>query len=251
MKEKFENLIDKIKEKKMLIVLGVVSVLVAISIAFGVNIMLQKPEDVVVDEVSSSSSEVELHLHDIVPDAPKPASSSSEEPTIKIELDKNLKDDASSQKTNVVPNPPKPTPPVPKNEKPVPIKNDNVNNNKPTPPPVTPQPSTYSCGVPGHVCTCEYDHNNVLNWEKDGCEFCGRKDCPSFYSLNKYNGPGNLSLCPGYNEHKNPSLYCQTCGMPKGGGIDHCVKFLHDMVCDDCGVFVKANTCHHCPNYKY
>lgn len=249
MKEKFENLIDKIKEKKMLIVLGVVSVLVAISIAFGVNIMLQKPEDVVVDEAPSSSSEVELHLHDIVPDAPKPASSSSSEPTIKIELDKNLKDDASSQKTNVVPNPPKPTAPVSKNEKPVPIKNDNVNNNKPTPPPVTPQPSTYSCGVPGHVCRNERHHSDVLDLEKNGCPFCGKKDCPSFYSLSKNNRLYNLSLCPGYNEHKDPSLYCQTCGKPCGYGLDHCTQFIHDITCRDCGVFVKANTCHSCKGH--
>ena len=56
--------------------------------------------------------------------------------------------------------------------------------------------------------------------------------------------------CKYYDEHKNPVLYCQQCGLPKGNGVGYCPgPPVNDYICPNCGELVKKGTCHHnCKN---
>lgn len=98
---------------------------------------------------------------------------------------------------------------------------------------------TYSCGYPNHNCKNEGEHIAMLNAEARGCPFCGAHNCPSLYSMDD-------TVCPMYDITKDSTKYCQICGLPKGVGLDHCLRMIHDGVCPICNQSVTSG-CHHCP----
>ncbi len=106
----------------------------------------------------------------------------------------------------------------------------------------------YDCGTPGHHCAGPETHAYLLNLELEGCPYCGKHDCPSFYAVDEW---GNTcytpSKCPEYSAHKDPVYYCQTCGRKCGDGSgETCVQFIHACNCPNCGEWVEARTCHNC-----
>ena len=107
--------------------------------------------------------------------------------------------------------------------------------------------SSYSCGSPNHVCKSESEHLMVCDMEKYGCPYCGSHSCPSFYATDRYGSAAiDFSLCPKYDERTDPAKFCQTCGMPRGLGLDHCTHLTKSMNCPLCGEWVEAGACHHC-----
>ena len=106
----------------------------------------------------------------------------------------------------------------------------------------------YDCGTPGHHCAGPETHAYLLNLELEGCPYCGKHDCPSFYAVDEW---GNTcytpSKCPEYDAHKDPVYYCQTCGRKCGDGSgETCVQFVNACNCPNCGKRVEARTCHNC-----
>ena len=86
----------------------------------------------------------------------------------------------------------------------------------------------------------------ILNLELEGCPYCHKSNCPSFYAVDQW---GNTcytpSKCPQYDVHKDPVYYCQTCGKPTGDGSHGtCVQFVTACNCPNCGKWVEAWTCH-------
>lgn len=109
----------------------------------------------------------------------------------------------------------------------------------------------YDCGFEGHACKGEASHNALMERIAEGCRYCGKNDCPSFFALNstlftEY----DPYACPEYDEHKDPTEYCQECGLPKSSAAESgekcCFSFNVDGNCDRCGKPVKANECHEC-----
>jgi hypothetical protein len=88
----------------------------------------------------------------------------------------------------------------------------------------------------------------IKNLELDGCPYCGRHDCPSFYALDEWGNPCYTPIkCPSYDIHKDPVHYCQECGKPTGDGANGtCVQFVESCSCPLCGEWVTAWTCHSC-----
>ena len=112
------------------------------------------------------------------------------------------------------------------------------------------QPEAYNCGTAGHHCDGPETHAFILNLELEGCPYCGKNDCHSFYATDEW---GNTcytpSKCPQYDIHKDPVCYCQTCGRKCGDGCnDTCVQFVTACNCPNCGKYVEARTCHSCGN---
>ena len=112
------------------------------------------------------------------------------------------------------------------------------------------QEEPYNCGTPGHHCDGPETHAYILNLEHEGCPYCHKSDCPSFYATDEW---GNTcytpSKCPNYDVHKDPVYYCQTCGKKCGdGGHGTCVQFVTACSCPNCGKWVDAWTCHTCEN---
>ena len=108
------------------------------------------------------------------------------------------------------------------------------------------QTEKYDCGTPGHHCDGPETHAYILNLELEGCPYCHKSNCPSFYAVDQW---GNTcytpSKCPQYDVHKDPVYYCQTCGKPTGDGSHGtCVQFVTACNCPDCGKWVEAWTCH-------
>lgn len=88
----------------------------------------------------------------------------------------------------------------------------------------------------------------LRNLELEGCQYCGSHSCPSFYAKDEWGNPSlDVTLCPKYDERKDPIKYCQYSGKRTGDGTNGtCVRFVNDTHCPNCGKFVKANTCHTC-----
>ena len=112
------------------------------------------------------------------------------------------------------------------------------------------QPEPYNCGTPGHHCDGPETHAYILNLEKEGCPYCGKHNCPSFYATDEW---GNTCYtpdrCPSYYVHKDPVYYCQTCGKKCGDGSNGtCVQFVNACNCPNCGEHVDSWTCHTCKN---
>ncbi len=110
------------------------------------------------------------------------------------------------------------------------------------------QPEPYNCGTPGHHCDGPETHAYILNLECEGCPYCHKSDCPSFYATDEW---GNTcytpSKCPKYDVHLDPVYYCQTCGKKCGDGSHGtCVQFVTACNCPNCGKHVEAWTCHTC-----
>ncbi|OJU18288.1 MAG: hypothetical protein BGN88_00910 [Clostridiales bacterium 43-6] len=108
--------------------------------------------------------------------------------------------------------------------------------------------SKYKCGCANHHCDSPETHAFVLNLELEGCPYCGSHSCPSFYGVDEWGNAGYFpKLCPKYDIKKDPVYYCQECGKKTGDGSKGtCVRFVKDCNCPNCGVFVKAGTCHTC-----
>lgn len=109
-------------------------------------------------------------------------------------------------------------------------------------------PAAYNCGVAGHHCDGPETHAYVTNLELQGCPYCGKHDCPSFYATDKW---GNTcytpSKCPNYEAKKDPAQYCQDCGKKLGDGRNGtCVQFVMADDCPNCKEHVDAWTCHSC-----
>lgn len=106
----------------------------------------------------------------------------------------------------------------------------------------------YNCGTKGHHCDSPEVHAFVLNLELEGCPYCGKHDCPSFYAVDQWGGARYTpSECPEYDIHKDPVYYCQDCGKPVGSGSkDKCVQYVTACYCPTCGEWVEAWTCHSC-----
>lgn len=112
------------------------------------------------------------------------------------------------------------------------------------------QGEAYNCGTPGHHCDGPETHAYILNLELEGCPYCHKNNCPSFYATDQW---GNTcytpSKCPQYDIHKDPVYYCQTCGKKCGDGSHGtCVQFVTACDCPNCGKHVDAWTCHSCGN---
>ena len=110
------------------------------------------------------------------------------------------------------------------------------------------QTETYDCGVAGHHCDGPETHAYVTNLELEGCPYCGKHDCASFYATDEW---GNTcytpNKCPKYDIHSDPVYYCQDCGKPTGDGShDTCVQFVVADNCPNCGAWVEAWKCHTC-----
>ena len=88
----------------------------------------------------------------------------------------------------------------------------------------------------------------IKNLELDGCPYCGRHDCPSFYAVDEWgNSCYTPSKCSSYDIHQDPVHYCQDCGKPVGDGTNGmCVLFVESCTCPICGEWVTAWTCHSC-----
>lgn len=110
------------------------------------------------------------------------------------------------------------------------------------------QAEKYDCGVAGHHCDGPETHAYVTNLELQGCPYCGKHDCPSFYATDEW---GNTcytpSKCPKYDIKKDPAEYCQDCGKKLGDGRNGtCVQFVVADNCPNCGAWVEAWKCHTC-----
>ncbi len=106
----------------------------------------------------------------------------------------------------------------------------------------------FSCGFPHHRCATLAAHRALVEREEEGCPYCGAHDCPSFYALDEWGwAVGDKTLCPKYDEHKDPGVYCEYCGKKIGTGQNGtCERFFVDQECEYCGEWVKAFTCHTC-----
>lgn len=111
----------------------------------------------------------------------------------------------------------------------------------------------YTCGWENHYCSCERDHQDMLEKMEQGCRYCEKTECLSFYARDESSGftRTNSYICPEYDVRKDPSEYCQDCGLPERSkyvesGEVYCNKYLRDLDCYDCGEPVKAEKCHHC-----
>lgn len=109
--------------------------------------------------------------------------------------------------------------------------------------------NSYSCGWANHVCCDEASHNWLLAHE---CGTCGKTDCPANFVLDPvtlYTQP-DYTKCPEYEDRKDPSKYCQECGLKEAGfaepGEECCRRATKDKACSWCGEMRKANECHKC-----
>lgn len=110
------------------------------------------------------------------------------------------------------------------------------------------QAEKYDCGVSGHHCDGPETHAYVTNLELQGCPYCGKSNCQSFYATDEWGNtcytPGK---CPEYDIKKDPAEYCQDCGKKLGDGRNGtCVQFVTAYNCPNCKEYVDAWTCHSC-----
>ncbi len=110
------------------------------------------------------------------------------------------------------------------------------------------QTAPYSCGTPGHHCDSAETHAYILNLELDGCPYCHRHDCPSFYATDEWgNAVYDPAKCPSYDVRSDPVYYCQDCGRKCGDGQHGTgVQFVKACDCPNCGKHVESWTCHTC-----
>lgn len=111
----------------------------------------------------------------------------------------------------------------------------------------------YECGFEGHICRDQGEHEARLKAMAEGCPYCGKNDCVSFFVLNTADLYHDIDhdYCPEYDPHKDPTAYCQDCGLPKWNygksGEMCCSKSLSGAYpCSHCGADMGAMKCHHC-----
>ena len=108
----------------------------------------------------------------------------------------------------------------------------------------------YSCGYERHTCGSESTHNTFMEVLADGCEYCGKSDCDSFFVVDPKTlfTKIDVTKCPEYDAHKDPGEYCQTCGLPHHGepGDTICLTCIAPTHCPYCGASMEVGECHHC-----
>ena len=110
----------------------------------------------------------------------------------------------------------------------------------------------YDCGFEGHHCAAQDHHDQIMTEMAAGCPHCGSNDCAAFYVRNMMGFTQiDFSACPQYNATKDPTEYCQTCGLPRASkaqsGEMVCSKSLTgEHPCPYCGAEREANECHNC-----
>lgn len=107
----------------------------------------------------------------------------------------------------------------------------------------------YNCHFEGHACKDAVSHNRLLAEMEAGCLYCKKNDCPSFSALDENLFTKiDVTKCPEYGVEKDPSEYCQTCGLPISGksGDVVCHKSMSGLPCDFCGAERGAKECHKC-----
>ncbi|OGO91729.1 MAG: hypothetical protein A2Y17_13280 [Clostridiales bacterium GWF2_38_85] len=90
-----------------------------------------------------------------------------------------------------------------------------------------PKPTTSSNGgginIGGEAPATDNSETNafIASLEAQGCPYCGKHDCVSFYTKDEWNNPCyNPKKCPQYDKHEDPLYYCQDCGKPIGDGTN-------------------------------
>lgn len=109
----------------------------------------------------------------------------------------------------------------------------------------------YTCGFENHYCSSQAGHDRLMREIADGCYFCGRSECVSFYARNEQGlTQQDKYLCPEYDVYRDPWFYCQECGKPGWQTIQDttkcCFGYIRDTNCQFCGIWVKAGACHTC-----
>jgi len=109
----------------------------------------------------------------------------------------------------------------------------------------------YTCGFENHYCASQGGHDRLMREIADGCYFCGRSDCVSFYARNEQGlTQQDKYLCAEYDVYRDPWFYCQICNMPTWQTIQDvtkcCFGYVHDTNCHYCGLWVGAEDCHTC-----
>ena len=110
----------------------------------------------------------------------------------------------------------------------------------------------YDCGFEGHHCAAQEHHDQVMAEMAAGCPHCGGNDCAAFYARNMMGFTQiDFSECPQYDITKDPTEYCQTCGLPRASkaasGELCCSKSLSGTTpCSYCGAEREAGECHNC-----
>jgi len=106
----------------------------------------------------------------------------------------------------------------------------------------------YNCGVENHHCDGPETHAYILNLEIEGCPYCTKHDCVSFYATDEWGySCYTPSKCPNYDILKDPVYYCQDCNRPTGNGTNGtCVQFVNGCECEYCCEWVDSRMCHTC-----
>lgn len=111
--------------------------------------------------------------------------------------------------------------------------------------------NNYTCGYENHYCKQETNHLYLMRWMAEGCKYCGKTDCVSFFARSSigFTSPDG-TLCPEYDIYRDPDFYCQDCGRPtykiNPDRTQHCFSYIHSTNCHYCGVWVEARACHTC-----
>ncbi len=104
--------------------------------------------------------------------------------------------------------------------------------------------------IAGEVTTTIIEDSEWLNdiRETSPCSYCGSSECESFFGVDEWGQQDlDVTLCPQYDELKDPTIYCQTCGKKTGTGEnDTCVQYVEDMQCFICDEEVESFQCHTC-----
>lgn len=109
----------------------------------------------------------------------------------------------------------------------------------------------YTCGFENHYCSSQGSHQRLMREIANGCYFCGKSECVSFYARNERGlTEQDKYLCPEYDVYRDPWFYCQKCNMPTWQTIQDVTKCCHSYIrsvnCYECGVWVEAFACHTC-----
>ncbi len=109
----------------------------------------------------------------------------------------------------------------------------------------------YTCGFENHYCASQSGHDRLMREIADGCYYCGKSECVSFYARNNQGlTEQDKYLCPEYDVYRDPWFYCQKCNMPTWQTIQDvtkcCFGYVHDTNCHYCGLWVGAEDCHTC-----
>ena len=109
----------------------------------------------------------------------------------------------------------------------------------------------YRCNAEGHACKDEVSHNRLIAEMEQGCFYCGKSDCPSFFALDENLFTKiDVTKCPEYGVEKDPTQYCQECGLKLLGkcksGEKGCISVISPIDCPFCGIALTPGKCHEC-----